>query len=879
MKKPNRSLWQCSMAALLSFSMITSQVPAVAFAEEGQPTEENQVVQEGQPLEGQDTDPVVEGSQPVDGLTQTNTEGEILQIREEAETTEGSVPDWVKGLQGYWPAYRGGDKKNVVNSVLPTTNGELDWSADVKSGAVSEPIVVAGDIYLVAGNNLIRLNGARGEEEATADLGEPLAAGAHISYERGVISVPVASGVTKQYMVKNLTPVTTTTAQALEAAEALEAQSQEVTLNGYKVTLDTNTVTSAKDGATVDTQTFPKAIDLTKGVKSTAEAALVYASDGATLYKVVVGKDGDQAGKITIQTIGNGVSIPTEANGRVYVGDGPKLMIVDEKLTVTEITKANQVDGSEADIAGNVVTSPLVSTAGGTTWVYFTSDGAPGALYSFNDREGSTIANVLYVPVGDQQGANTTTPVPTEDGSILIANNSGTLFKVKAGWDVAPRVTVDEVSAKGIDKGQTSTFTIKQVISKDATSVKIWMVIPEEMEYVSKATDIAVTQNGNKVNATATIDGRKLTVDVKSDVATLRDKEIQFDVKAKVKENADLTKYEAPLAYAVPVGVTTQFNGETDRELSDLVRVIVNKTVTPEDLNPAPTMSTDKGDNPISRTDEVTFTISQKVPEDAISVVTWHTMEPVLHYMSKVEDIVVRVKDGDVLGRDVAAVNLEGQKLTVTIKDGDAKSTTEEAKSEDTSAESKDTENKESESKDAESKETTDSSKALESQGEDTTSEQTTTDQKSDAKDNAEATTDGATETTGSTSSTHATDLRGKTIEVTFKGKINDDAKLDAYLNAAGNVASIPYQATTQFNEDDQQVVKSEVKSLKVSVGSSNSGSATNRTATATTGTTTRTTTPSTGDESVQVTWIIVAAIAVILVAVALRLRAARKKE
>ncbi|MBQ9004160.1 MAG: isopeptide-forming domain-containing fimbrial protein [Eggerthellaceae bacterium] len=71
-----------------------------------------------------------------------------------------------------------------------------------------------------------------------------------------------------------------------------------------------------------------------------------------------------------------------------------------------------------------------------------------------------------------------------------------------------------------------------------------------------------------------------------------------------------------------------------------------------------------------------------------------------------------------------------------------------------------------------------------------------------------------------------ATALRGKTVQISYKAKLRSGAKLDSYLNAAENIASVPYQAHTSF-DGEPKVVSSQVENVKFRVsaakGDSNS--------------------------------------------------------
>ena len=78
----------------------------------------------------------------------------------------------------------------------------------------------------------------------------------------------------------------------------------------------------------------------------------------------------------------------------------------------------------------------------------------------------------------------------------------------------------------------------------------------------------------------------------------------------------------------------------------------------------------------------------------------------------------------------------------------------------------------------------------------------------------------------------NATSLRGQTLVITYHAALDDGADLGPYMNSAGNTASVPYQAHTVFNGDDEGVVHSTTEYVKyrVSNSSSSSGSSTSYT-------------------------------------------------
>ncbi|MBR3326007.1 MAG: InlB B-repeat-containing protein [Atopobiaceae bacterium] len=82
---------------------------------------------------------------------------------------------------------------------------------------------------------------------------------------------------------------------------------------------------------------------------------------------------------------------------------------------------------------------------------------------------------------------------------------------------------------------------------------------------------------------------------------------------------------------------------------------------------PAPTMSNSRGGNITSTSDEITFTISQEVPDYAYKFRTWVDLENVLTFSSN--EVTVKTSDGESVGSDVAKVTIDGQRLTVTVSD------------------------------------------------------------------------------------------------------------------------------------------------------------------------------------------------------------------
>lgn len=82
-----------------------------------------------------------------------------------------------------------------------------------------------------------------------------------------------------------------------------------------------------------------------------------------------------------------------------------------------------------------------------------------------------------------------------------------------------------------------------------------------------------------------------------------------------------------------------------------------------------PTMTSDAGGNFISKSKEVTFTISQEVPVNASYMRINTDLEAVMSYTSSEDEVVVRVKDGDTISD--AMVTIDGQTLSVVVDNED----------------------------------------------------------------------------------------------------------------------------------------------------------------------------------------------------------------
>lgn len=155
-----------------------------------------------------------------------------------------------------------------------------------------------------------------------------------------------------------------------------------------------------------------------------------------------------------------------------------------------------------------------------------------------------------------------------------------------------------------------------------------------------------------------------------------------------------------------------------------------------------PTMDNSRGGNFTSSSEEITYTVSQEVPDYAKSLRTWVDLESVLYLTT--DEVVVKTTDGTVLGSDVARVSIDGQRITVTVDD--------------------------------------------------------------------------------------ATPLLGKTLTFSYKAKLRSDADLTPYMNPTGTVASVPYQAHTVFDNNEDDVKHSVAERVNFRVSKPSQGTTTRST-------------------------------------------------
>ena len=166
------------------------------------------------------------------------------------------------------------------------------------------------------------------------------------------------------------------------------------------------------------------------------------------LHKLGVGTAGvlTELGKVAISNSGKDgkgaesfgpTSTPVLAGNRIYVGGVSadragkygsyygRLTVVDadDMSVIASVSKT-----TTGYISGEVKSTPVVSQQGDATYVYFTGNNKPGALYRY--KVGDAAAEEIYTPASVNQNYGMCTPAVGADGTLYYINDSGNLFAI-----------------------------------------------------------------------------------------------------------------------------------------------------------------------------------------------------------------------------------------------------------------------------------------------------------------------------------------------------------------------------------------------------------------------------------------------------------------
>lgn len=189
--------------------------------------------------------------------------------------------------------------------------------------------------------------------------------------------------------------------------------------------------------------------DLSQRLSSTKLSAYVHSSlvqaDGyiyavtadGVLYKLALSDSGVVSEEAACQFAGSSTSTPAIVNGVAYAGgsrDGSGVLATIDlgsmsvKASVNSYTDGS--DDSTIKLPGDVKSAPLVSVRADGTYIYFTSNGLPGGIYSY--RVGDKGASLLFEPEESDRNYSISSVVCGPDGTLYFTNDSGNLFAVRA---------------------------------------------------------------------------------------------------------------------------------------------------------------------------------------------------------------------------------------------------------------------------------------------------------------------------------------------------------------------------------------------------------------------------------------------------------------
>lgn len=383
------------------------------------------------------------------------------------------------------------DAGTPVDAAAETWSVDLKAEGEQYVSA-GDPIIVGGDVYVTSSTELIRIDGATGKIVKRVSTGGHTSYFSRPVYADGVIIVPSDDGSLAAFTAGALACVWRTPALDAPANGGSYQANSTLTVSGgcviagFESGAGANGAASAgalvcvriSDGAVmwvntsvksgdstgegyywagaatsgdeiiigdeggrvqlIDTETGEvlSSVSIGMACRSTIVSAgtedgnRVYLAVGrqpATLFKIV--RDGDAlrlAGQVAFAE--SSTSTPAVSGGRVYVGG------VDASyrgvLAVIDLSTMTVADTYRTEGTGEVKASPLVSVQNGDTYVYFTSNSLPGAVYRYAASTGAVAT--VFTPADAQQNYCTASVIADANGNLYYTNDSGYLFCLHA---------------------------------------------------------------------------------------------------------------------------------------------------------------------------------------------------------------------------------------------------------------------------------------------------------------------------------------------------------------------------------------------------------------------------------------------------------------
>ncbi|MDD2427708.1 MAG: PQQ-binding-like beta-propeller repeat protein [Eubacteriales bacterium] len=192
----------------------------------------------------------------------------------------------------------------------------------------------------------------------------------------------------------------------------------------------------AATGSIVDEMTLPAASDglapaiRTNMISLDNQIYFISQQDG-TLHRLDINSDGTFGALKSVKFCdGGSTASPTISDGKVFAA-GPGTLAVINAATMT-VEKTYEIDGA---IQG---TPLVVKDNSGRTFVYFTINKEPGAIYGVTTDEDSV--HTIYTPDEDKQNYCMASVSIGADGTLYYSNDSHTFFAVRLAEKETPQV-------------------------------------------------------------------------------------------------------------------------------------------------------------------------------------------------------------------------------------------------------------------------------------------------------------------------------------------------------------------------------------------------------------------------------------------------------
>lgn len=424
------------------------------------------------------------------------------------DSDSSSDPDSDSGSsapKSEWSSFTSGNKNGAVvkGANTPTESAEKAWEYDPFDGqenpggfimrGLSDPLLVDGDVFVIGGSTIYRLDAGTGKVKLQASTGLPdKFYFSRPAYAGGVIYAAANDGRVAAFDASTLKRIWCTDALPLPGPGQKYQSLSSIVVNdgkvyafftvpekiGTRVCLDVETgnelwreTEEAADGAfagyywagacisgtdlmIADDAGAIKLINSNTGkVKATydlnsASRSGVIALDdvkdnGDGTYLAVTRSDGTlhkivrkgtkliEAGKVKFAE--TSTSTPAVSDGKVFVCGSDKSFR--GTLSVIDL-KTMKLEKTVAADRGSAQGSPLVSVRSDGTYVYFTCNNAKGGVYAY--KLGTDEAYMLYEPPKESQNYCTASVIADSAGNLYYANDSHKLVKLlgeKSGGD------------------------------------------------------------------------------------------------------------------------------------------------------------------------------------------------------------------------------------------------------------------------------------------------------------------------------------------------------------------------------------------------------------------------------------------------------------